>query len=83
MWSADGPTNDDRNIEQWPRPQTLLPGLCGFNGFIADISICRDRADRIGARPLPHPVPREKALDVGGKKDFLLAAELWELRHHG
>lgn len=82
MWTADGPVNYDRRVEKWPRTQTLPP-LYEVNSaiFIADVGIYRATQDRIGARPLLHAVPKSKTIDVDWEEDFLLAAELWGLRH--
>jgi CMP-N-acetylneuraminic acid synthetase len=84
MWGPEGPINYDRNVEKWPRTQTLPP-LYEVNSsiFIADLAIYRDRQDRIGARPLLHPVSKDKTIDVDWEEDFLLAAELWKLRRAG
>lgn len=82
LWNATGPINYDREVEKWPRTQTLPP-LYEINSaiFLADIAIYRARQDRIGARPLLYPVPKTKNLDVDWEDDFHLAAEMWKLRH--
>lgn len=82
IWDEMRPVNYDRAVEKWPRTQTLPP-LYEVNSaiFLADIAIYRDRQDRIGARPLLHPVPKTKNLDVDWEDDFHLAAEIWKLRH--
>lgn len=82
LWNATGPINYDRALEKWPRTQTLPP-LYEINSaiFLADVAIYREHRDRIGARPLLHPVPKAKNLDVDWEDDFHLAAEIWKLRH--
>lgn len=81
MWNAAGPVNYDRRVEKWPRTQTLPP-LYEVNSaiFIADVGIYSRLSDRIGERPLLHPVPKTKTIDVDWEDDFQLAAELWALR---
>lgn len=81
MWNSEGPLNYDRRVEKWPRTQTL-PVLYEVNSaiFISDVGNYRRLSDRIGDRPLLHPVPKAKTIDVDWEDDFELAAELWSLR---
>jgi CMP-N-acetylneuraminic acid synthetase len=81
MWNAEGPVNYDRRVEKWPRTQTL-PVLYEVNSavFISDVGNYRRFSDRIGERPLLHPVSKAKTIDVDWEEDFHLAAELWSLR---
>ncbi|MDB5416149.1 MAG: hypothetical protein JWR10_4484 [Rubritepida sp.] len=81
IWNEAGPLNYDRDVEKWPRTQTLPP-LYDVNSsvFIANVEIYRGRQDRIGEKPLLHIVPKKKTLDVDWEDDFALAAELWRLR---
>lgn len=86
IWSQDGAINYDRDVEKWPRTQTLQP-LFEVNSaiFIAPVEIYRERSDRIGVRPLLHAIPKSKTVDVDWEEDFVIAAELWKLRglgHH-
>lgn len=83
IWNAGGrPVNYDRAIEKWPRTQTLQP-LYEVNSavFIAPAAIYRQFDDRIGARPLLHAIPKDKTVDVDWEEDFIIAAELWRIRH--
>jgi CMP-N-acetylneuraminic acid synthetase len=82
LWDANGPINYDRDVEKWPRTQTL-PALYEINSsvFIAGVEIFRRRQDRIGDRPYLYPVDKAKSLDVDWEEDFSLASELWSRKH--
>lgn len=81
MWDDKGPINYDRNIEKWPRTQTLPPVYeVNSSIFIADAEIYRVRHDRIGERPVLYPVSKEKTIDVDWEEDFAIVTELWRMR---
>jgi CMP-N-acetylneuraminic acid synthetase len=81
LWNRDGPINYDRDVEKWPRTQTLDP-LYEVNSsiFIAPVAAYRDLGDRVGERPMLHVVPKAQTVDIDWEEDFLIAAELWKLR---
>lgn len=82
LWNATAPVNYDRNVEKWPRTQTLPP-LYEINSsiFIADLEIFKTRQDRIGYKPYLYLVDKGKTLDVDWEDDFILASELWSQKH--
>lgn len=84
VWMAGRPVNYDRAVEKWPRTQTLPP-VHEINSsiFLAPRAVYAAQGDRIGERPLPFVVPKDKSLDVDWEEDFHLASRLWELRREG
>ena len=80
FWSKDGPINYDRNIEKWPRTQTLSP-LYEINSavFLAPIKVYDQRKDRIGDFPYLYNLDRFTGHDIDWAEDFV-AAEQFLLR---
>jgi CMP-N-acetylneuraminic acid synthetase len=78
IWNLEGPVNYDRNVEKWPRTQTL-PLLFEINSgvFIADIDIYRTMHDRIGARPYMYELDELKAFDIDWELNFKTAEFFW------
>lgn len=81
IWNEDGPIAYDRDVEKWPRTQTLKP-LFEVNSaiFLAPIEIYRTMGDRIGKRPLLHDVGKAKTIDIDWEEDFEIAQTLWNRR---
>lgn len=77
LWSSSAPLNYDRNIEKWPRTQTLRP-VHEVNSavFIAPFSIYSSCIDRIGMNPLLYPLNRLIAFDIDWEEDFVVAEQL-------
>lgn len=80
IWNEDGPIGYDRNVEKWPRTQTLKP-LFEVNSaiFMAPVEIYRTQGDRIGKSPLLHDVGKAKTIDIDWEEDFEIAQTLWKV----
>jgi CMP-N-acetylneuraminic acid synthetase len=81
LWNEEGPLNYDREVEKWPRTQTL-PVWYEINSavFLADISAYRDREDRIGTSPVLFELAADVAIDIDREEDFAIAEEFWRNR---
>jgi CMP-N-acetylneuraminic acid synthetase len=78
IWDYEKPVNYDRNIEKWPRTQTLPPMFEVNSGaFIADISIYKNLHDRIGLRPFMYELDELKAFDIDWELNFKTAEFFW------
>ncbi len=74
LWDADGPLSYRRDPVRWPRTQDIAPIYEVSSGaFLVPMDVGRRCRDRIGERPLLHPVSRIMSLDVDWEDDFLLA----------
>lgn len=71
LWNENGPINYDRNIEKWPRTQTL-PIIHEINSgiFLADRTIYKEMNDRIGQRPFMFELDELTAMDIDWPDDF-------------
>lgn len=80
LWDNKGPLNYDRNIEKWPRTQTLSP-LHEVNSaaFLASSAIYRQNLDRIGNHPYFYQLDRLSGHDIDWHEDFVLAEQLLSL----
>ncbi len=77
LWTEAGPLNYDRQIEKWPRTQTLIPVQeVNSAGFLAAAAIYTYHNDRIGAHPKLFPLSRLVALDIDWEEDFIVAEQL-------
>lgn len=77
LWSDSGPINYDREIEKWPRTQTLHPvHEVNSAAFLAPVSIYAKHNDRIGENPMLFPLNRLVALDIDWEEDFIIAEQL-------
>lgn len=76
LWSEDGPINYDRNLEKWPRTQSLKP-IHEVNSavFLAHSDIYDRLGDRIGVRPFLFPIDQLIAHDIDWPEDFLIAEQ--------
>lgn len=82
LWTQEGSLNYDRAVEKWPRTQTL-PIYYEVNSsiFLAPRATYVETSDRIGRQPLLWSMPKGKSFDVDWDEDFVLASEIWKLRH--
>jgi CMP-N-acetylneuraminic acid synthetase len=79
LWQDEHPMNYDRNIEKWPRTQTLKPVHEINSGiFLASASIYRDLGDRIGQRPCLYELDKFTSFDIDWPEDFVIAECLVE-----
>lgn len=73
LWSEDGPINYDREIEKWPRTQTLK-AIHDVNSavFLSHSNNYKSFGDRIGQKPLLYPLDKIKSFDIDWPDDFLI-----------
>ena len=74
LWNKHKPINYDRNIEKWPRTQTLEP-VHEVNSavFLSHSSNYKAFQDRIGSKPLLYTIDRIKSFDIDWQDDFAIA----------
>ncbi len=78
LWNESEPINYDRDIEKWPRTQTIKPVYEVNSGvFITDIDTYRKLDDRIGDRPFLFEMNEKVAFDIDWEIDFEIAELLW------
>ena len=77
LWNELGPVNYNRNIEKWPRTQTLAP-LHEVNSavFLASSNVYAQDQDRIGKSPYLYQLDRFTGHDIDWEDDFLIAEQL-------
>ncbi|WP_144967221.1 cytidylyltransferase domain-containing protein [Pseudomonas sp. DE0010] len=79
LWQNDIPVNYDRDVEKWPRTQTLAPVHEVNSGvFLASANIYDQLDDRIGRRPYLHPLDKLVSHDIDWPEDFIVAECLLE-----
>lgn len=77
VWDGVRPLNYDREVERWPRTQTLDPLFAVNSGvFLCPREHYVRRGDRIGERPYLYPLDRIVGLDVDWMEEFHLAEAL-------
>ena len=78
IWNDNEPINYDRNLEKWPRTQTIK-NLWEVNSgaFIASKSIYKQRLDRIGDNPYLFKLSDEISFDIDWLPDFKIAETLF------
>lgn len=74
IWDESRPVNYDRNVEKWPRTQTLAP-LYEINSgvFLAPAAVYKLNGDRIGDRPYKYVLDKIQGFDIDWEDDFLMA----------
>ncbi|WP_312931165.1 acylneuraminate cytidylyltransferase family protein [Pseudomonas sp.] len=74
LWQDGKAMNYDRQVEKWPRTQTLKPIHEVNSGvFLAHASVYREQDDRIGKSPLLYAMDKLISHDVDWPEDFVLA----------
>ncbi|NDV91700.1 acylneuraminate cytidylyltransferase family protein [Alteromonas sp. 345S023] len=74
LWQNEKPINYSRELEKWPRTQTLTPiDEVNSGVFLASSDIYRKLDDRIGDRPRLYTLDRLTAHDIDWPEDFILA----------
>ena len=77
LWNKSHPTNYNRDIEKWPRTQTLDPVYEVTSGaFIASLDKYSATHDRIGFRPYLYVSDKFESLDVDWPEDFEFVSNL-------
>ncbi|MGJ7548728.1 cytidylyltransferase domain-containing protein [Pseudomonas alloputida] len=79
LWNQQQPLNYDRNVEKWPRTQTL-EAIHEINSgaFIASTEIYSTLDDRIGQKPYLYPLDKLVSHDIDWPEDFTVAECLIE-----
>ncbi|MFK7934783.1 MAG: acylneuraminate cytidylyltransferase family protein, partial [Saprospiraceae bacterium] len=82
LWNEDTSINYDRAIEKWPRTQTLTP-VYEVNSavFLANATIYRKEADRIGKHPFLYATDEQKSYDIDWEINFRVAEMMWQAQH--
>lgn len=81
IWDKEGAVNYDREVEKWPRTQTLEPWYEINSGvFIADRSVYTQLQDRVGEHVFPYPTTKMESFDIDWPEDFEMAELLYSMR---
>ncbi|WP_145255080.1 cytidylyltransferase domain-containing protein [Pseudomonas sp. DE0157] len=79
LWKNGAAMNYDRNVEKWPRTQTLPPvHEVNSGAFLAHTDIYRNLNDRIGVNPYLHSLGKLVSHDIDWPDDFIIAECLLE-----
>ena len=79
LWQDEQPLNYDRNIEKWPRTQTLKAVDEVNSGvFLAPAEVYRNLDDRIGVKPYLYTLDKFTCFDIDWPEDFVIAECLVE-----
>lgn len=82
LWNEHVPINYNRDIEKWPRTQTLQPLYEPNSGaFIADAAIYHSMKDRIGNKVYMFETSKLESLDIDWPEDFEFAQQLYINQH--
>lgn len=77
LWRDGKPLNYERDLEKWPRTQTLKPVYEINSGiFLASADIYRKFGDRIGDSPYLYELDKITSFDVDWPEDFILAEQI-------
>lgn len=73
LWNSESPINYDRNVEKWPRTQTIAP-VYEINSavFLNSSDNYRTLHDRIGKHPFLYKTDKLIGFDIDWPEDFLL-----------
>jgi len=82
IWNDDEPLNYDRNLQKWPKTQTIDP-LWEVNSgvFLASKDIYYRNLDRIGDKPYLFELSDEIAFDIDWLPDYKIAEALYFSLH--
>ncbi|MEZ4753480.1 MAG: acylneuraminate cytidylyltransferase family protein [Bdellovibrionota bacterium] len=77
IWNEKGAVNYSREIEKWPRTQTL-PNWVAINSgiFITSDQIMKSKMDRIGERPYLFELDKVEGWDIDEEDDFKIAESI-------
>ena len=80
IWDGQGPVNYDKNVEKWPRTQTLNTWYeVNSAAFIADTSVYKTLNDRVGNKVFMFPTSQLESIDIDWPDDFAFAEKLYKL----
>ena len=79
LWDANGSINYDRNLEKWPRTQTIKK-LFEINSgiFLNSISNYINKLDRIGEKPFLFETEGFASFDIDWPDDFEMAELIYK-----
>ena len=82
IWNDRKPVNYNRNLEKWPKTQTIEP-LWEVNSgiFLAHKSIYESHKDRIGNTPYLFELGDDRAFDIDWMTDYKIAEALYYSMH--
>ncbi|MEX9851025.1 MULTISPECIES: acylneuraminate cytidylyltransferase family protein [Providencia] len=81
LWNSNEPINYDRNIEKWPRTQTIEPIYeVDSAAFIASLDIYKKHNDRIGLKPFIYAQGALDSIDIDWPEDFTIAEKIFEYK---
>jgi len=82
IWNDRKPVNYNRNLEKWPKTQTIEP-LWEVNSgiFLAHKSIYESNKDRIGNTPYLFELGDDRAFDIDWMTDYKIAEALYYSMH--
>lgn len=79
LWNEDGPINYNRDLEKWPRTQTLNPIYEINSGFfIANRNTYLNQNDRIGKLPYLYKLDKINSFDIDWPEDFKIGELLYK-----
>jgi CMP-N-acetylneuraminic acid synthetase len=79
LWNENAPINYNRDVEKWPRTQTLAPLYEVNSGvFIARRSVYLDQNDRIGKKPFLFKLNKIESFDIDWPEDFKIGELLYK-----
>lgn len=78
FWNETGPVNYNREVEKWPRTQTLPP-LYEINSgfFLAPRNVYLNRRDRIGTNPYKFILDEITSYDIDWEENFKVAETMY------
>jgi len=81
LWKDSQPFNYNRDLEKWPRTQTIEP-LHDVNSavFLTSLSVYEKKADRIGDTPYLYALDKLVSHDIDWPEDFAIAECMAEKR---
>lgn len=74
LWNESEAINYDREVEKWPRTQTLKP-VHEVNSavFLASADVYQNLDDRIGQKPFLYSLDKIQGFDIDWEEDFDIA----------
>ena len=80
LWNDKGPINYDREVEKWPRTQTLKPIFeINSGAFMANKNTYLKTNDRIGVKSFMYKLNKLQGFDIDDKDDFEIAENIQKL----
>lgn len=77
LWKDGRPLNYDRELEKWPRTQTLVPiNEVNSAAFLSSVDNYANYKDRIGDSPFLYTLEKIEGFDIDWPEDFELAEAL-------